>query len=102
MNRSILAAVVLAFGVLTPAIALADPNLPDVRPHRHFVATPSGDLVEVGPRVCDDASLQDAFNQFHHNIHHSNGSSLGPQGGAPGLHNDRGADLIPRGCEFTP
>ena len=99
MKRPIVAAAVLAFGVLTPATgALADPNPPDVRRHRHFVETPSGQLAEVGPRLCDDASMQDAFNQFHHNVHHSNGSTKGPQGGAAGLHDDRGADLTPRPC----
>jgi hypothetical protein len=50
-------------------VALADPNLPDITPHRHFIQKPDGTLVQVGPRVCDNASLQHAFNQFHSNIH---------------------------------
>lgn len=100
--RKLLGAV-LALGVLVPATsALADPNLANVRPHRHFIETPSGKLVQVGPRVCDDPSLQDAFNQFHYNVHHANAPSPGPAGGAPGLDNDRGADLVARPCSFTP
>src|SRR5688572_24090309 len=84
--------------------ALADPNLTNVAAHRHFVRSPSGKLVEVGPRLCDNPSLQQAFNQFHFNIHHSFNpmttpvDSLGPQDGAPGLHNGFGSELIARGC----
>lgn len=98
----------LGIGVLLIAsTALADPNLTDVPAHRHFVETPSGKLVQVGPKVCDDASLQAAFNQFHYNVHHSFSSpttsvpTLGPQDGAPGLHNSQGADLTVRGCSFA-
>jgi hypothetical protein len=99
MKRVIAAGSVLAFVTLTSgATALADPNLTDVRHHRHFVETPTGDRVEVGPGVCDDPSLYDAFLQFHHNVHHSNGSSLGPQTGAPGLNNDRGAEITAGRC----
>jgi hypothetical protein len=99
-----IAAGALAYGA---SVAVADPNLTDVRAHRHFVQTPSGKLVQVGPRLCDDASLQEAFNQFHYNVHHSFSSpttpapSLGPQDGAPGLHNSQGADLAVRPCSFT-
>ncbi len=100
--RKLLVAV-LAFGVLVPATsALGDPNLADVPKHRHFIETPSGKLAEVGPRVCDDPSLQDAFNQFHYNVHHANAPSPGPAGGAAGLDNHRGADLVRRPCSFTP
>ena len=90
------------------AIALADPNVPNISAHRHFVETPSGKLVQVGPRLCDDASLQAAFNQFHINIHASATSpttsidTLGPQHGAPGLHNNGGAELVPAPCSFSP
>jgi hypothetical protein len=87
---------------------VADPNLIDVPPHRHFVTTATGQLVQVGPRVCDDASLQDAFNQFHYNVHHSFSGpttpvlTLGPQEGAPGLHSiNSPAGLVLRPCSFT-
>lgn len=94
----------LALGIATGAAAVfiavatseADPNLGNIPPHRHWVATPSGDLVEVGPRVCGNPQLQKAFNQFHNNIHVASGSAIGPV--APGLHNFKGADLQASGC----
>ena len=87
---------------LVPAsAALADPpntlvNAPD---HRHFLVTPNGDSVRIGPNICANPDLQQAFNEFHFNIHHSAlpgvGAidTLGPQDGAPGLHNDVAADM---------
>ena len=78
------------------ATSQADPNLNNVPPHRHFVQTPTGELVEVGPRVCGNPQLQKAFNQFHNNIHAASGSAIGPV--APGLHNFTGAELMARGC----
>jgi hypothetical protein len=85
----------------TAGIAIADPSLSNVAPHRHFVETENG-LVEVGPRVCDNPELQSAFNQFHANTHTHAGvtGEIGPV--APGLHNGRGAELTFRGCTFTP
>ena len=47
--------------------------------------------------------MQQAFNEFHYNIHHSQYPSptgpvivdtLGPQNGAPGLHNGQGGEII--------
>jgi len=76
-----------------PSLLTSPPN------HRHFLVTENG-LVPVGPQVCQDASLQQAFNQFHYNVHHSEVPgigdipTLGPQDGAPGLHNGRGAEVI--------
>ena len=99
-----MAAAVLVGGA---SLAIADPNVPNIPPHRHFVQTPAGKLVQVGPRLCDDPSLQQAFNQFHINIHASATSpttpidTLGPQHGAPGLHNTQGAELTIRPCSFT-
>jgi hypothetical protein len=84
---------------LVPAGAsLADPNLSDVRRHQHYLQTPNGDLVPIGPDFCANPDLQDAFNQFHNNIHHSVGETLGPQQGAPGLHNEVGADMTAGPC----
>ena len=93
---------------LVPAGAsLADPGLNDVPAHQHYIVTPNGDRMPIGPNVCDDPDLQQAFNQFHYNIHHSgirvNGvfvpiETLGPQDGAPGLHDGQGADLALSGC----
>ena len=89
------------------SLAIADPNVPNIPPHRHFIQTPEGNLVQVGPRVCDDPSLQQAFKQFHINVHASATSpttpidTLGPEHGAPGLHNGEGAELAIRPCSFT-
>ena len=91
----------LAAGTMLLATALpslADPNLPNIRPHRHFITTPNGKLVEVGPRVCDNPSLQGAFNQFHSNVHHAVLGSPGPDESAPGLHNGFGAELTAGRC----
>jgi len=84
--------------------SLADPGLTDVGRHQHYLLTPNGDLVPVGPDFCANPDLQDAFNQFHYNVHHSATSptspteTLGPQHGAPGLHDGEAADLAVRGC----
>ena len=73
----------------------ADPDLTNVPPHRHYVQTSQG-MVEVGPRVCDNPSLQRAFDQFHNNLHVATSSSIGPA--APGLHNFTGAELSASRC----
>jgi hypothetical protein len=104
MRKAVLA-LVIATGLLLggATVAIADPNVPNIAPHRHFIQTQAG-LVEVGPILCDDPSLQQAFNQFHINVHSSSTSpvtpiqTLGPQHGAPGLHNDNGAELVVTGC----
>ena len=101
--------VIMAGAVLVggASFATADPNVPNIPPHRHFIQTPEGTLVQVGPRVCDDPSLQQAFNQFHINVHASATSpttpidTLGPQHGAPGLHNGVAAELAIRPCSFA-
>jgi hypothetical protein len=85
----------------TAAVALADSNLTDVGAHRHFIQNGT-ELTEVGPRLCDNASLQNAFNQFHANIHSHAGltGATGPI--APGLHNESGPEITSRGCAFHP
>ena len=88
---------------------LADPSelfIADVPPHRHFIETPKGKLVPVGPQVCENPALMAAFEQFHHNVHHSlvpgfgTVHTLGPQDGAPGLHpsKEQGATITARLC----
>ena len=86
----------VAMIVFAVSTGLADPNLGNIPPHRHYVMTPSGSMVEVGPRVCGNPQLQKAFNQFHANIHAPTGSSIGPV--APGLHNGFGPELLAGGC----
>lgn len=96
----ILASAFMSAAVLlsTAGVALADPGLPNIARHRHFVVTPTGDFRQVGPRVCDNPALQDAFNQFHSNVHSAVTGSPGPAQSAPGLHNGFGADLTATGC----
>jgi hypothetical protein len=94
-SRVIVALAGIAVLLVMASTSLADPSLGDVPKHRHWVSTPSG-LVEVGPRVCDNPSLQSAFNQFHNNIHVAMGSSIGPA--APGLHNFSGGEITFSGC----
>ena len=77
-----------------PGMLVSPPN------HRHFLVKPDGSRVPVGPQICGHPEMQQAFNEFHYNIHHSGDpvhgvvDTLGPQDGAPGLHNGQGADLI--------
>jgi hypothetical protein len=103
----------LAVLVISTSIALAfagagfaDPPSLLVSPpdHRHFIVTPDG-LIPIGPQICQNPNLRQAFDEFHYNIHHSEVPgigdipTLGPQDGAPGLHNGRGAEMIGvRGC----
>jgi hypothetical protein len=86
---------------------LGDPSdlyVPQVPPHRHFIQTATGDLVPVGPQVCEHPELMPAFEQFHFNVHHSfipgfgTVHTLGPQNGAPGLHNGAGAEIVATLC----
>ncbi|HEX6658678.1 MAG TPA: hypothetical protein VF065_11380 [Ilumatobacter sp.] len=103
------AAAIATTGVLLSAGSIfADPPEMLINPpfHRHFVVLPDGTMIPVGPNLCEHPELQQAFNEFHYNIHHSelpgvgHIATLGPQNGAPGLHNGQGAEIIGvRGCE---
>jgi hypothetical protein len=53
---------------LTFAFAAA-PAFSAVPPHEHWLTTGSGDVVSVGPQVCDNPDLYDAFLNFHENVH---------------------------------
>jgi hypothetical protein len=98
LNKRLIVAVIsicslVGFGA---SMAVADPNLANVSPHRHFIRISATESVQVGPRVCDDASLQSAFNQFHNNLHVLTATGIGPV--APGLHNGMGAEITATGC----
>ena len=84
-------AVLLGVGV---ASSFADPNLNNVPAHRHWI---NGQ--QVGPRLCDNPNLQNAFNQFHNNLHVATSSSIGPA--APGLHNGKGGEIVSSSCAQT-
>lgn len=102
--------IVLTIGLLgmafliIPSIGGADPDLNNVAAHRHFLVVAGSNpivyLAEIGPDLCDNPNLQNAFNQFHNNLHVATASSIGPA--APGLHNTQGAELVSRGCSFHP
>jgi hypothetical protein len=84
----------IALIVVGAASAGADPDLNNVPAHRHYITMEGGQQVEVGPRVCDNPSQQQAFNQFHNNLHVSAGFGRA----APGLHNGSGGEIIPGPC----
>jgi hypothetical protein len=57
--------VVIVIGVLAGP-GSADPNLPTVPVHRHWLGDPSlGGAHQIGPDICANPKLQNAFNQFH-------------------------------------
>jgi hypothetical protein len=92
----VLVPVLLGLGVAT---AIADPDLPLVQPHRHFLQQPDGSRVAIGPQICgrtDNLGLWRAFSEFHNNLHVAGPASQGPA--APGLHNGRGGELVATGC----
>jgi hypothetical protein len=105
-------AVVVAAGASIALLGFAGAGLADppgdlISPpnHRHFLRMPDGELVPIGPQICGRPGVQDAFNQFHYNVHHSEVpgigdiDTLGPQDGAPGLHDGSGPEVIGvRGC----
>jgi hypothetical protein len=112
-TRSKLALIGLSAAIALFAFAgagLADPSdlFFPVPPHRHFVETPTGTPVAIGPQICEHPELQAAFEQFHYNVHHSHVPifaggpgdvpTLGPQNGAPGLHNGAGAEITVTLC----
>jgi hypothetical protein len=96
----VLAAIGAVLILMVPAVAASDPDLTNVPAHRHFIVTPNGDFIPVGPDLCDNANLQNAFNEFHNNLHVATASSIGPA--APGLHDGQGGELVARSCSFVP
>ena len=94
--RLVTALTVVVAALVTAATGFADPNLSNVPRHRHWIDTPAGS-VQVGPNVCDNPSLQTAFNQFHNNAHRATDpAAIGPA--APGLNNGLGAEIRSTGC----
>ena len=57
-----------SIAALTIAFA-ASPTLAAVPPHNHWLHTGSGDVVHVGPFVCDNPDIYDAWLNFHLNVH---------------------------------
>ena len=102
MRTLLVVALVFSTMLVSVKLVRADPNVPDMTPHRHFIVTATGEWVAVGPQVCEDPSLQDAFNQFHTNLHFPLPGATGPEESAPGLRNGFGAELVGRPCTFVP
>ncbi|MGH3133930.1 MAG: hypothetical protein ACRDNY_09380 [Gaiellaceae bacterium] len=95
-SRLSVAIVAVVVVLIAAATGIADPGLGDVQKHRHWIDTPAGS-VQVGPNVCDNPGLQNAFNQFHNNAHRATDpAAIGPA--APGLNNDLGAEIRSTGC----
>lgn len=57
--------------IATTALALAFSAAPTlaVEPHNHWLTTGSGSVVHVGPKVCDNPAIYDAWLNFHLNVH---------------------------------
>jgi hypothetical protein len=47
----------------------ASPASAAVPPHDHWLTTGSGDVVHVGPDVCANPDIYDAWLNFHLNVH---------------------------------
>ena len=90
---------VIALVPASPSLADPPTMLNDIPRHQHYLEAANGKLLPIGPDFCGNPDLQDAFNQFHYNIHHNSGAeTLGPQGGAPGLHDEQAADMTAGPC----
>jgi hypothetical protein len=63
--------------------------------HRHWIGT-AWTGPQIGPKLCDNPNLQNAFNQYHNNAHVAGASSQGPA--APGLNNGKGGEIVASSC----
>ena len=68
MRPVVLSSVALAFAFSTVALSAA-PAFAAVPPHDHWLTTGSGDVVHVGPDVCANPDIYDAWLNFHLNVH---------------------------------
>jgi hypothetical protein len=59
----------LAISIATLAFAFSAAPTLAVEPHNHWLTTGSGDVVHVGPYVCDNPDIYDAWLNFHLNVH---------------------------------
>jgi hypothetical protein len=91
----------VALGVAPAAAADVSP----VNPHQHFITTPSGELVELGPEVCanqgDGTSDLQGFYGFHAHVHLGTPgqevftSVINPDGPSPVIGTVRSCTFIP-------
>jgi len=78
---------------------------PPVNPHQHFITTPSGELVELGPQACaiqgDQTSDLQGFYGFHAHVHLGTPgqqvftSPINPEGPSPVIGMVRPCTFIP-------
>jgi hypothetical protein len=64
MRRLLIAGIAALTFAVSAGTALAS-----VPPHNHWLTTGSGDVVHVGPFVCDNPDIYDAWLNFHLNVH---------------------------------
>jgi hypothetical protein len=63
MRRLVVAGIAALVFAVSAAPVLAVP------PHNHWLTTGSGDVVHVGPYVCENPDIFDAWLNFHVNVH---------------------------------
>ncbi|HTL24836.1 MAG TPA: hypothetical protein VL281_12480 [Mycobacteriales bacterium] len=68
MRRIVLIATATA-GLAAALSFSASPASAAVPPHDHWLTTGSGDVVHVGPDVCANPDIYDAWLNFHLNVH---------------------------------
>jgi hypothetical protein len=95
LNRMVLAApaagAIVALGLTGVDAAPA----PDIPAHRHYLVV-DGTMVPVGPQLCDEKSVQQAFNQFHYGVH------VGEPGTEAWQHEHNQVGITARACSFVP
>jgi hypothetical protein len=88
MRKFLVAAITVAVlgSAVGVSVGVADPNLElTTTPHRHYI-----NGRQVGPLLCDNPALLDAFTQFDANVHSHNGVTGEIGDPAPGLHTGPG------------
>lgn len=95
LNRMVLAGPAAVALVAVGVVGVNATPAPDIPAHRHYL-TVNGTLVPVGPQLCDEKSVQQAFNQFHYGIH------VGVPGTEAFAHEHNQVGITARACSFTP
>lgn len=67
MKRALLAALLMSAAVV--GVSAASGSADGVPRHDHFLVLDSGARVQIGPRVCTNGNLHDAFHNFHAHVH---------------------------------
>ncbi len=75
MRHTLIAA--LLCGAAVVGVSAGSSSADGVKRHDHFLQKPNGDLVQVGPHVCDNPNLHEAFHNFHRHVHTGSPTSTG-------------------------